>query len=93
MRTTLIGASALLSGAMMLVGCGTTQIKAWSKPGADEAQKQRDLAECDYDASKATTGDGKAPKTTGDAVGDGVVRGMEKSDLIKKCMRVRGYSG
>lgn len=56
-------------------------------------EKQRDLAECDYDASKATTGDGKAPKTTGDAVGDGVVRGMEKSDLIKKCMRVRGYSG
>lgn len=33
------------------------------------------------------------PKSTGDAVGDGVVRGMEKSDLIKKCMRVRGYSG
>jgi hypothetical protein len=55
--------------------------------------KQRDLAECDYNASKATTGDGKAPKTTGDAVGDGVVRGMEKSDLMKKCMRVRGYSG
>ncbi|WWW36159.1 hypothetical protein V8017_04065 [Stenotrophomonas rhizophila] len=93
MRTMLIGAFAVLSGAVMLAGCGTTQIKAWSKPGASEEQKQRDLAECDYDASKATTGDGKAPKSTGDAVGDGVVRGMEKSDLIKKCMRVRGYSG
>ena len=38
-----------------------------------EEQKQRDLAECDYDASKATIGDGKAPKSTDDAVGEGVL--------------------
>lgn len=88
-----MGAVAALCGAVMLVGCGTSQIKGWSKSGASEEQKQRDLAECDYDASKSTTGDGKAPKSSGDAVGEGVVRGMEKSDLIKKCMRIRGYSG
>lgn len=93
MQTKSIGAVALLSGALMLVGCGTSQIKAWSRPGASEEQKQRDLAECDYDASKATIGDGKAPRSTDDAVGEGVVRGMEKSDLIKKCMRIRGYGG
>jgi len=83
----------VLLATLSVTGCGTAQIKGWSKPGASDAQKQQDLAECDYDASKATTGDGKAPQNTGAAVGDGVVRGMEKSDLIKKCMRVRGYSG
>lgn len=93
MDTNALRGIALLCSVVMLTGCGTAQIKDWSKPGAGEAQKQRDMAECDYDASKATTGDGRAPQSTGDAVGDGVVRGMEKSDLIKKCMRIRGYSG
>lgn len=93
MDTNALRGVALLCSAVMFTGCGIAQIKGWSKPGASESQKQRDLAECDYDASKSTTGDGRAPKSTGDAVGDGVVRGMEKSDLIKKCMRIRGYSG
>ena len=75
----------------LLSACGTREINGWSKPGGNEDQKSHDLAECDYEASKATTGSMKAPKSTSDAVGDGVVRGMEKSDLIKKCMRLRGY--
>ncbi len=93
MYSRLPGVTILLCATLLSAGCGTAQIKRWSKPGASEAQKQQDLAECDYDASKATVGDGRAPRSTDGAVGDGVVRGMEKSDLIKTCMRVRGYRG
>jgi hypothetical protein len=77
--------------ASLLCSCGTSQISGWSKPGGSESQKSQDMAECDYDASKATAGNMQAPKSTSDAVDSGVARGMEKSDLIKKCMRLRGY--
>ncbi len=87
----LLATTALLITAGLLGACGTNQIKGWSKPGGTQEQKDRDMAECDYDASKSTTGSMRAPRNTDEAVGDGVVRGMEKSDLIKQCMRLRGY--
>ena len=74
-----------------LCACGTDQIASWNKPDTTEDQKAKDMQECDYEASKATTGSMQPPKSTDEAVSDGVVRGMEKSDLIKKCMRIRGY--
>ena len=63
----------------------------WTQSGASEAQKVRDLAACDDDASRSTAGDMNAPRNTDDAVAQGVVRGMEKSDRIQQCMRLRGY--
>lgn len=39
----------------------------------------------------ATIGTNSRPKTMTDAIGDGIVKGMEQADLVKDCMRARGY--
>ena len=86
-----LAVSILFGAVVSLPGCGTAEIKDWTKSGASDSQKSQDMDECKYEAAKATAG-GKAPKTTKDAVDDGVARGMEEADLIKQCMKLRGYA-
>lgn len=55
---------------------------------------QRDLAECTFEAEKATAaiGTGDNPKSMSDAIAEGISDAMEQSDLVKSCMRARGYT-
>lgn len=71
-------------------GCGAAT--SWHRPDVAVEQRDRDFQECDYEVSKLTTGDLRAPKNAGDAAGGGAIKGIERATLIKKCMRLRGYS-
>jgi hypothetical protein len=87
--------SGLIAGFILVcTACATTPVSQWNAAGKSSAQREQDLNECKYEAEKSTAslGDGKLPKDTGDAVNRGVERGMEQAELIKSCMKVRGYS-
>ena len=80
-----------------LVGC-SSQNNEWTRDDISLSDADQAQAECQYqaDAATATIGKDDKPKTFGDAISDGiasgVVRGMEEADLVKACMKARGYS-
>jgi len=77
-----------------LAACSTQPVSQWEKSGQPTSQRDQDLAQCKYEAEKATasSGDGRLPKSTNEAVNKGVERGLEQADLIKSCMKARGYA-
>jgi len=90
----------ILAGCIsMIAGCSTPDGNNWVKDGMPRSEAQQAYAECKYEAesSTATIGTGgRPPRTWGDAIGegigDGIAKGMEQSDLIKDCMRARGFT-
>ncbi|MGK6318382.1 hypothetical protein [Sphingomonas sp. DT-204] len=57
--------------------------------------RKRALGTREAAAATATIGTNDRPKSTSEAVSDGVssgiVAGMEQTSLIKKCMKAKGY--
>ena len=88
----------MVLGGFLLAGCTASGDDAWKQDRTPRSQMQQDLAECKYDAerSTATIGTGHTPKKMSDAIGegigDGVVKGIEQSNLVNSCMNARGYS-
>ena len=85
-----------LSGLLLLLSaCGEHR---YVKNNMPESAEQQAEAECKYQAesSTATIGADDKPKTTGDAISDGVSSGiasaMEQSDLTDDCMEAKGFS-
>lgn len=94
MRTLIALCAAVSLAAALLAGCA--QNKAiWQKPGVSAAQRERDAAECKYEADKAFAG---APRgcilcevgSSGDIVVDAVA-GKPSDRLLDQCMALRGY--
>lgn len=81
---------------LALSGCSPGQHR-WEKSAVPQSQSQKDLAICTYQAESATAtlGTGGHPKSTSDAIGngiaDGIESGMEQSELISRCMQAQGY--
>lgn len=61
----------------VLSACGSPR---WIKADMTTQARDRDLAECEFEAEKAT---GSMPT--------GVSRGIRLADLETRCMRMRGY--
>jgi len=77
--------TAILAAALA-VGCAGPMV--WVKDGASETQAARDYAECDYDATRSvTTVDG----TYRTMLGQDLDMAMRQGEVIRKCMRLRGY--
>ncbi|WP_133304809.1 hypothetical protein [Mesorhizobium sp. DCY119] len=91
--------TAILAGCLSFAaGCSTSDGSNWVKDETPRSASQQDYAECKYQAETATAtiGTNSRPKTMtdaiGDGIGDGIVKGMEQADLVKDCMRARGYT-
>lgn len=80
----------------MLAGCMSDD-NAWVKDATPRSEAQQVLAECKYEAQAATIGIGanRHPKTWGEAIGegigDGVIQAMDEDELVKSCMRAKGF--
>ena len=70
----------------------------WVKPGAVQADFDRDVAQCKYEAASATASYGGGPtrRTTagalGQGIGEGIDLGLRQRDLIMLCLQARGYT-
>lgn len=67
----------ILLTTILLAACQATN---WNKPGASQAQAERDYAECDYEAKKATAG-----------IINGFEAGWMQAEIRSDCLRLRGY--
>lgn len=65
--------------ALLVAGCGGRRM--YESPEKSRAQEERDYAECDWEASRATAG-----------LADGGEMRDRVEALIEKCMRARGYA-
>jgi hypothetical protein len=74
-----MGKIAILIACAALAGCGASA-SSWIKAGATEAQTQQALAECKYEASKATA-----------AVRDGLEGGLKSVEIRNQCMGIKGF--
>lgn len=78
----------ILALALTLTAC-VAQPTRWNKPGAVEADYNRDVAQCDYETSASTQGTDNSYRTV---VGQEIDRALRKNELLKKCMVARGWS-
>ena len=87
--------------ALLTSACASSKRVVVDKQGIDEAQYQQDLSDCRAIADEVSTGrDAADHGTAGRMAGGGAVIGaagkagdaeQEKSQVVKNCMRGRGY--
>jgi len=76
-----------------------TSVNHWSRPGATQADVDKDKFQCEYQAKAATASYSSTPSdksmsaAVGAGVGDGIVVAGKQIDLVNDCMRLRGYTG
>ena len=82
--------------ALLVAGCAPQYV--WVRPDASQADFQRDVARCQYEAEAATANYGSNPGyaySLGGAIGQGIGLGIGKATQQNKlailCMRARGY--
>lgn len=86
----------ILAASLLVAGCATEDPQ-WVRDDTPQSEADRALAQCKYEAeaATATVGANNHPATFGDAVSEGVAsgvaRGMEEADLVKSCMKARGF--
>lgn len=64
--------------ALLLVAI--TGCTVWTRPDTTEEQFRRDLAECEYEATKATA-----------YLPSGYAQSSSRLDIREECMRMKGY--
>lgn len=79
----------VLALALSLTACAVPQHIVWNKPGAVEADYNRDAAQCDYETSAATQG---TDYSYSSIFGQELDRSLRKKDILKKCMVAKGWS-
>ncbi len=72
---------------VFFVGCAQQQV--WTKRGLNQNDFDRDLARCEREASSATQIIHYAHASE---LEQGLDRSMTRENLIKKCMRSKGYT-
>lgn len=70
---------ATIPALVFLYGCATTTTQ-WSETGFDGAPRDRALAECDYEAAKATVD-----------LSTGFDKDYAREDVRDACMRAQGF--
>jgi hypothetical protein len=75
---------------ILLAGCYTPRQYSWYKPGVEESETQKDLADCEYQARVAV----REPRIPGQtATGPEYDILVQRSQVIESCMRGKGYRG
>jgi len=81
-----------------LIQCGcASDDNAWVRDGTPRSEVEQALAECKYQPQAAAIGIGSntTPGTWSDAIsegiGSGIVQAMDEEELIKSCMRAKGF--
>ena len=81
--------------ALLTTACASSKRVVVDKQGIDEAQYQQDLTDCRAVADEVSTGRDSAEGAAGGAVigaaGKAGDAEQEKSQVVKNCMRGRGY--
>lgn len=77
--------------ATLLAGCATQQRWRWASVDSDatEADRRRDYAQCDYDATMATASFGAGGYRT--MLGDSLERTLRQVEIIHMCMQNKGW--
>lgn len=82
----------------ILAGCADNSSE-WVKDNTPHSEAEQALTECKYQSEAATAGirtplhkDDSFGDAIGQGIGDGVVRGIEEADLVKACMKAKGFS-
>ena len=88
----------LFATSAILAGCAEND-QQWIKDNTSRSEAEQALTECQYQSQAATTGirtplrkDDSFGDAIGQGISDGVVRGMEGSDLVNACMKAKGFS-
>lgn len=87
----------VVAGIVALAGCASHDAE-WVRDDTPRSVADQTLADCKYQAETATAtiSSNLRPKTFGDAVSEGVAagvrRGMEEQELIKACMKSKGFT-
>ncbi|MEI8312144.1 MAG: hypothetical protein WCH98_15440 [Verrucomicrobiota bacterium] len=75
-----------------LIGCATSQTKLeWSKPGATEEQKVRDLAAAKSEAFKVYPDPISSAQIQAENIDAPLVRTTKRNEIIKLEMAARGW--
>lgn len=77
-----------LAAALAMSGCAGVQRQAvWSKQGEQPGDRERAVAECDFEAIKhAGSGD---PRMS--AIGQGIEIGLQRNQIFTACMKAKGW--
>lgn len=83
----------LVCSSLFLFGCGT----ALYKPGATQQDFDKDMAECQYDATKygavnSRYHGGGYGAALGSGIASGMEQGMRQNEIISQCMRLKGWA-
>jgi len=70
----------LIALSVVLAGCATNASQLYSHSDS-RRNADRDYAECDYEATRATV-----------SIRSGIEAGWMQGTLIRQCMQLRGYS-
>ena len=88
----------LFATSMVLAGCAE-EGQQWAKDNTPRTEAEQALTECKYQSEAATTNirtplqkDDSFGDAIGQGISDGVVRGMEESELVNACMKAKGFS-
>lgn len=87
----------VVAGIVALAGCASPDAK-WVRDDTPRSTADQALADCKYQAqaASATIHPNTRPKTFTDAISEGVsagvMRGMEEQELIKACMKSKGFT-
>lgn len=82
--------------ALTLTACASPFV--WVKAGASEADFDRDMARCKYEAASATANysTGRTAGTMSGAIaqglGEGMAIGSRRAELIQLCLQAQGYT-
>jgi hypothetical protein len=79
----------VLLAALSLAACALPPGKPWEKSGAGMADRQEALADCEFKATAATQ---QTDPTLRTGLAAEIDRGMRKTDLMRLCMRSKGWS-
>ena len=73
--------------AVLLAGCAAKRME-FTKLGVSQANKDQDLATCQYEAALATQNVDYSYSTM---FGQELDKAFRRSELIQKCLRAKGY--
>ncbi len=75
---------------LLLAGCYAPRQYSWYKPGVEESEAQKDLADCEHQA-RVSVRQSRIPGETAAGADYDIL--VQRSQVIESCMKGRGYRG
>ncbi len=84
------GATYLLLFPLLLAGCVAPRPYSWFKPGVEQSDTQKDLADCEHQA-RVDVRQSRIPGETATGADYDIL--VQRSQVIESCMKAKGYRG